>query len=889
MLSGDGVTESEMLRRVVILPLLALLFSPAVGYALGLGEVRVLSSLNEPLAAEIELTDLRSGELDALQVRLASVEQFARVGLDRSFILTQLQFTAERNADGEPVISVTTREAVREPFLSFLIEANWSRGRLLREYTLLLDPPVLMPAVASAVQPARTEPAQPPARVEEPEPTRRTPPSLGGRISEDRMRAGPGSYGAIQRDETLWSIAERVKPSADITTSQMMLALFEANPEAFYGNINQMKTGYILRVPEREEITQRSAAAAVQEVARQNEAWRTGEAIDFQIAEAGPTERDDQLRLTAPETRTAGDDPAGTADGDTSGLQGRLAAAEDAVAEERAARESLTDRLVDLESEADRLRRELEIRDAELAALTGRTPAEPVTDDESVETPVVTEEPAADEPVADEPVAEEPVAEEPAADEPETRTQPVVEAPSLLDRLTNPLILALLLGVPILLAIVFVALRRRRATLEANRVLAPEVDEDESTQFGTMADAVDAEGEQTVIRDDEEADEAAMAAAADEPEPEAPAEEEDMETSAVMSLDDGDPASEADFHLAYGLYDQAADLMESAYKQHPDRVDYLMKLLEIYFAWGKPDEFIAHAREGQPKLEAAGEWANVAILGRQMKADEALFSDMMSSGTRSGAIDLDLEGDGGPAEMDLDTGTGLGDFDLGEPDAESEAEPKADAAPADEPAGNDVEFDLGDFEYETDGTQAGDGDAPEETPVEPPAEPSAEAPADDDNAVEFDLGDDDAGDDGEDATQFKVDSTEDDASLDMDIDSALDGLESESDSSDVEGMFGDEAQADEKPEAKPEPASDDKPDDDGMDLDFDALLADDAESGSEPEAGTDDGSGDSRLDLARAYIDMGDKDGARGLLNEVLAEGDDAQKEEAQELLKLLS
>ncbi len=887
MLSGDGVTESEMLRKVAILPLLALLFSPAVGHALGLGEVRVLSSLNEPLAAEIALTDLRSGELDELQVRLASVEQFSRVGLDRSFVLTQLQFAAERNADGEPVISVTTRDGVREPFLSFLIEANWSRGRLLREYTILLDPPVLMPAVASAVQPARAEPVQSPARVEPPATTRRTQPSLEGRIPEDRMRAGPGSYGAIQRNETLWSIAERVKPSADITTSQMMLALFDANPDAFYGNINRMKTGYILRVPERDVVTQRSAAAALQEVARQNDAWRTGEAVDFQIAEAGPSGRDDQLRLTAPDSGADGDDPAGRADGDEGGLQGRLAAAEDAVAEERAARESLTDRLVELESEADRLRRALEIRDAELAALTGETPAA---------VPETAEEPAVDEPVVDEPAVVEPTADEPAeAERPRPRPQPVDEAPTLLERLTSPLVLAIALGLLILIAIGVVALRRHRRSAEANRMLAPESDEDDATQFGAMADAVDVEGAETVVRD-EEGD--AAADAASEPKAAAPVEEEDMETSAVMSLDDGDPASEADFHLAYGLYDQAADLMEAAYKQHPDRVDYLMKLLEIYFAWGKPDEFIAHAREGRPKLETAGEWANVAILGRQMKADEPLFSDMMSSGTRSGAIDLDLEGEGGESEMDLDTGTFEGDLDLGEPDDDAGSESKADAAaPAAAPAGNEVEFDLGDFEYETGAAEA----EPEPEP-EPEAAPDAtqavdldsleETPADDGNSIDFGLDDDSGTDgdgdgdgDGEDATQFKVESTEDDASLDMDIDSALEGLESESDSADVEGGFGDEAQADTKFEA----AGDDSAaaDDDGMDLDFEALLADDGVSEGDGEASP--GSGDSRLDLARAYVDRGDADGARVLLNEVLAEGDDAQKQEAQELLKLIS
>lgn len=885
MLSGDGVTESEMLRKAVLLPLLALLLSPAAGHALGLGEIRVLSSLNEPLAAEIALTDLRAGELDQLQVRLASTEAFARIGLDRPFLLTQLQFAATRNDAGEPVVAVTTREAVREPFLLFLIEANWSRGRLLREYTVLLDPPVLMPAVASTVQPARTAPTESARTQDTPaESTRRMPESFGGRIPEDRMRAGPGDYGAIQRNETLWSIAERVKPSPDITTSQMMLALFEANPDAFYGNINRMKTGYVLRVPAADVALARSAADAYREVARQNEAWRTGEEVDFRIAEAGPAGGGDQLRLSAPASGDAGEDPAGTADGDDGGLRQRLADAEGAVAEEREARESLADRLVELEEEAERLRRQLEIRNAEIAALTGAEP-------EPVASPAETEAaPESETEAAPDTAPETATAAEPETAQADTRRQvrrPEPE-PTLLERLTNPVVLGALLGVLVLIALVVTALRRRRAAAEASKLLAPEGD-DEATQFA----AVDAEGEQTVVRD-----EGAMAPAESAPEPEAeepPA--EDMTSSGIVGLDESDPTSEADFHLAYGLYDQAADLMEGAYKEHPDRVPYLMKLLEIYFSWGKADEFVAHAREGRKKLEAAGEWGNVAILGRQMVADEPLFSgDMASTGARAG-VDLDVEDEGGEAEMDIDTGTFGGDFDLGEPEAEEQAA----EAPAESPAsaGNEMEFDLGDFEYPTDEAAA----APE---AEAPAEPAA---ADDANELEFDLG---LGDEAaapepasepepepeadSEATQFKVDTSTAEDSLDLDIDSALAGLDAE-ESDTIESALGgdDSGTTDFDLGALDEPADDGaheasieaSPADEAGDLDFDALLGDDA--GGDDVESADAGSGDSRLDLARAYIDMGDADGARGLLNEVLADGTDAQKQEAQELLNLIS
>ncbi|MCA1799261.1 MAG: tetratricopeptide repeat protein [Xanthomonadaceae bacterium] len=878
-----------MLRKLAILPLLACLLYPAAGLALGLGEVRVDSALNQPLEARIELTNVRAGELDALQVRLAPPESFSRVGIDRPFILTQLRFSVETDG-GQPYIKVTTREEVREPFLNFLIEASWARGRLLREYTVLLDPPVMMPAIVEpvrAAQPAR-ESTQPTTQAQATRSQRTLPTPMHGRIPDDRMRPGASEFGPVQRDDTLWSIAERAKPSADITTSQMMIALFEANPDAFYGNINNLKTGYVLRVPSRDEITRRSSADAFREAARQNEAWRSGQAVDFaRVSDAGPAAGDSRLRLTAPTGSEIGTDPAGTAGADPE-LQRELAATRGELSDERAARSALATRLAELEAETQELRRMLEIRDAELEALTGQRP-EPVQPVEVVPpvdtTPATTDEPATAVPAEEAPAEEAPAEVTPAEEAPATERPadrrrvgpaPVDEDPGLLGLLTKPLVIGGALGVLIVIAIAIAiaALRRRRAAADATDALESDADEaeedadsdDDATVLGGGSDADADEGAETVVGGGA----AAASAGAPAPVAEEPVAEEDdaMNASAVMKLDEGDPASEADFHLAYGLYDQAADLMEGAYKQHPDRVDFLMKLLEIYFAWGKPTEFIQHAREGRPKLEAAGEWANVAILGRQMSADEKLFSDMGSTGTRSG-VDLDLEGGGenSGGEVDLDTGEFESEFDLGEPESDAPAEPAAEAAPA----GNDLEFDLGDFEYETD-TGAD-------------AEPAADAPEAD--APEIDAGETQAIDLNEPAsesTQFKVDSDGDDGGMDLDLDAALADLEAEPDSGVVESQFADEGDAG-TPAPAPEPAADDG---DDLSLDFDSLLGEDAEA--EGDGGGDaPASPDSRLDLARAYIDMGDADGARTLLDEVMADGDDAQKREAQELLALIS
>ena len=119
-----------------------LLVSPTLTFAFGLGEIEIHSALNEPMNADIELIDFKPEQIQELQVSLASQELFERVGVPRPYILTRLKFKPMLTASGQPVIRVTSKDSVREPFLTFLIDARWSGGKLLREYTVLLDPPI---------------------------------------------------------------------------------------------------------------------------------------------------------------------------------------------------------------------------------------------------------------------------------------------------------------------------------------------------------------------------------------------------------------------------------------------------------------------------------------------------------------------------------------------------------------------------------------------------------------------------------------------------------------------------------------------------------------------------------------------------------------------------
>ncbi|MCL4780578.1 MAG: hypothetical protein KJ049_10325, partial [Gammaproteobacteria bacterium] len=257
--------------------LLAGLMPLSVG-ALGLGEISLKSALNQVLVAEIPVTADASDDLNKLDVRLASAETFQRFGLDRPQFLNTLAFSVEGNR-----IRVTSSAPVSEPFVSLLLEINWPQGRLLREYTMLLDPPSF--ARDGAVQPAAALPV-----VDSPAPAiKRIDRPAGQQAGEaaavatpaaadERLVAGPdgNSYGPVRANETLWAIAERLRADDTTSLNAMMVALYRANPEAFAGNINLLKRGAILRVPAAEEVAALSDGEAASEVRSQNEAWQAG-------------------------------------------------------------------------------------------------------------------------------------------------------------------------------------------------------------------------------------------------------------------------------------------------------------------------------------------------------------------------------------------------------------------------------------------------------------------------------------------------------------------------------------------------------------------------------------------------------------------------------------
>lgn len=270
---------------------IALVLSSGAAMALGLGEIRVKSQPGQPLVAEIPVISNEPGELEQLQARLASPVTFERVGLARpEGLVSGLSFAVALNEEGKPVIRVTSTEPVQVAAVNFLIEVDWGQGRLVREYSALVDTPG---ALAAASQPIIDAPLPPPADtiVRAPEPIAATEPAPPAAVEPVVPAPAPaaaapaprapaaasptlaGGELEVRRGQTLSQIARDLRQGYSL--DQTMLALLRANPEAFInGNINRLKQGAVLRVPQSAELAQLGEAEAAALVRDQMAEWR---------------------------------------------------------------------------------------------------------------------------------------------------------------------------------------------------------------------------------------------------------------------------------------------------------------------------------------------------------------------------------------------------------------------------------------------------------------------------------------------------------------------------------------------------------------------------------------------------------------------------------------
>ena len=794
-----------MPRRSNRISLALVLLLSGNAWALGLGEIRLDSALNAPMRAQIELLSATPEELENLQVGLASQETFERYGLDRPFYLQDLRFEVVRSgsSDGN-YIRVSSTNPITEPFLTFLVEAMWSRGRLLREYTVLLDPPTFAPPPAEETRPAVTAPersapsdsgrierqAEPrplpaaetpaarpqpipaPAPRAEPEPASEPEPKPQAGEPDLPFDSASGEDYLVQRGETLWGIASRSRPDFRLTMNQTMLAIYEANPEAFGGNINILRAGARLRIPSADDIYRIDRAYALNEAKRQHAAWSGAPAPEPAAEEPAATTTRPSLQLVPPDEEPAG---LGT------GAEVPEDAATTAAEPDMSLREQeVVDRIAELEA-ADIPQQQslIEIRDNELAALRQELAEirgelyEPESfEPAGYETVGAEDELAAEDELLAEPEETE-AADAAAEDEADTAIQPpsnVISAParaepSLLDKIigiaTNTWVLIIAGALLLAGAVLFWFMRRGRD------------DDEEWTSAGMSAPDLDdtalssTEALRAPSRDDESivvVEQGATGLSAldedtlDAPGPGGAAQtvemgalgsmEDTFSSETAVNLDQSDPIAEADFHMAYGLYDQAADLVNGALEAEPGRLDLLTKLCEIYFVWGNRDAFVDAA--GRVKQAAGdddgGEWDKIVIMGQQIAADDAMFAGAGVAGaTKAVDLSFDAETDeSGALDMDFGASDEGGDevIDLGG-DGDSEdvfeftasdetAEEVFDLSGAEEsagPTGEDEDDEGVDFVFDeepaTENIEAGSDDVDFDFSAE---EPEREAP-----------------------------------------------------------------------------------------------------------------------------------------------------------------
>ena len=592
-------------------------------FALGMGELELKSTLNQPLQAEITLTNIDDLSEWEIKPSLASDGDFDRAGVEKIFFLSDIDFDIQGNR-----IVLTSDKSVTEPFLNFLVQVNWPSGRVLREYTLLLDPPVFDEKIQPLAAPQETQ------RIE----TQAVVPVVASTNSWQSEAAAPGTY-KVQRNDTLWEIAINTRPNRQITPQQMMLAIQDSNPSAFIkGNINRLKTHQVLRIPTEQQMAARNNSQAVNEVLRQNRELQTAGAQLDATTKAPQTIKAEQLtdggelKLLTKESEVS--ESAGASgevglegEGNQDGLQNDLAIALETLDTSKLENDDLKNRLEALEEQIATLQRLVSLKDDQLASIqtielqksaqqaNSLAEAKPVTDPVSNELPESLEAESAEQVLetgtdtdfnyAEPELTEAPVdalaAQSDVVDPAEI--DPVLAADQIqkeiedrykpkgfiAEAMAKPEMLAgLAAGIALLLGLIGLAWKKRRAAKE--EIEDPElVGFDENFEFtdenvdDSSLDSFEFDEDDATAPEDELNDDLLEGIGGQD--------EVDSESSEDTVAQTADIIGEAEIYIAYGRFDQAADLLKNSIQQEPSRLDLRMKLLEVYVETDDAESF----------------------------------------------------------------------------------------------------------------------------------------------------------------------------------------------------------------------------------------------------------------------------------------------------------
>ncbi len=890
-----GLRMTNPGKKTLSAALASIFFTVGLGagvnaYGAGLGRLTVSSALGQPLVAEIELVSLLPGEFESLSAKVASPDAYRNAKIEYSSVLRLLKFVPEMRSDGKPVLRVTSTAPVSEPFVDVLVEMVWPSGKLLREYPILLDPPgfseakvsqapvsgiakvssgTAAPVVATPVTP-NTAPAG--------KPLSNTP------TAPNAPTAGANTYGPVVAGDTLSKIAASVKPDS-VSLEQMLVALYRENKDAFSGNVNRLKKGQILRVPSATEAGQIPVAEAKKELSVQVANWREYREKVASDVSASPAKSGTSAQAAGkiggvkPDVAPAvavGKDALKISKSDTNaatggaGSKGGTADQINALREESIAKDNrlkeANSRVADLEKQIATMKQIMDATkgmvppkaaDAKVAKVEPAKVEPPKVEPAKVEPPkaVAAVTPAKVEPAKDaktEPAKVDVAKPEPAKTEPAKTDPPKVDTakadmpkpiapkvaakappkpePSMMDDVMDnlPIIGGGILGIGLLGGIGFWLSKRKKKSAKgdsSSAIKSSSVMPDDlkpNTVTGNRAGGLVDTGNSSFLTDFDKA------------------------APGAVDTDDVDPVAEADVYIAYGRDAQAETILKEAMERDKGRHEIAVKLLEIYHARKSAASFESVALQLRGAVgDGHPMWARACAMGSQIDPANPLYNSaanaLGATGAFAAASSVAAASTSNPPSLD---------FDLGFNDKATN-----DSATIDLNATNPgvqmpsvMDFDL----------DLGFNDDADKTVVANPAKTAAAS-----SMLDFDLGFDDA------PAAAPVVAKPAAAASSFDFDLSSLNIDTPADSDKTQRLTKPEV-ASMAPKAAAESSFA------GMSLDL----------GNAPAASPENaGAAATKIELAKAYVEIGDKDGAKEILNEVIREGNAAQQAEAKQII----
>ncbi len=591
----------NLTRSIAAMAILA----PASAYSLGIGDIKLHSTLNQNLNAEIALLMSANETISDVNVRLASPDKFDEAGVPWIYFLSKIKFKLVTKVDGSSVIKLSSNEALREPFLDFLVEISWAKGSLYREFTVLVDPPA-----------AYTQPIVPIVNKAE-----QIENEAGNKFIEtiaDNV-APIVQYGPVRSADSLWKIAKQTNLYADVSIEQMMIAIYEANPRAFYKeNVNALMAGKTLDIPTREAILSLSKKEALSQFRKQNNAWNgrvtskaknehidsATEGVSTQLELEAPVEEEIIESAVIAESEpiiNKGDEEQGE---NTKGF----------VTNSSDQNQDLLARLEKLEKNLVLMQKMIALKDEQLASLQNQ---ENIKTNPQIKSPETGKVQLADKSVDSQKIAQvsKPIA---------VAAEQKIVKPKLTEEPESGFFSDLL--TPILSIVSVIILALLGLLWSRKRKFENEIDTDTESMFATASE----------ISLPETSNDSLVSIMEDAPIPDVGTVGESSFLSEFTPSDfdafdtdqnEVDPVSEADVYLAYGRYQQAEDIMRQALVDQPERDECKLKLLEIFYANEDKSAFEEFAAElvSSGKHKDPEFWEKVVEMGVELAPESSLF------------------------------------------------------------------------------------------------------------------------------------------------------------------------------------------------------------------------------------------------------------------------